>query len=430
MLFEDNIPFLILKILITLISTMGLMLSTTNFRLFKRRSMSIVIGAGFVFYVILSSYAIIYFGGYEHFLRVFFVTISLPAIFLLYIISVEPFAKLVFTHATHILVSLYIAASSTLLNTALHGTMLSDILLRLLAYLLMIVFSFCFVRHIYLDFISMITKGWEILSLIPCAFIIFGLTIAFYPEHYTKRPASVVLLYLLCGVIVITYTAICGYLRMQYQQMAAEQNREILELQVQNIRKETMNIEELMEQAKITRHDTRHMLTTIASLAENGNAQAILDYVNTAASSCDVTVPAHYCRDPILDATLSSYLGQATVMGIALETSLSIPDVLPTDSAELAICFANALMIAIKECEKLPEKERKIVIKCIEKPKFMFEILNPCKGKINFNKNNIPDSSEIDLKISTQSIIAFCRRHDAFYSFMEENGWFKVMVTL
>ncbi|MDO4165831.1 MAG: GHKL domain-containing protein [Eubacteriales bacterium] len=345
-------------------------------------------------------------------------------------ISNEPFPRLVFTRTTHILVSLYIAATVTLLNTALHGTELSDILLRLLVYLLIILFDFHFVRRIYLDSISMVRKGWGVLSLIPCALIILAVTLAFYPEHYTKRPEGIVMIYLLGAVIVIIYAAIGGYLFMQYHRLAAEQNREILEWQVQNIQRETANIETLAEQTRIIRHDTRHILSTIGFLAENKDMQAILDFIKTTAKIPDIPEAFHYCNDPVLDATLSSYLKSAKESGISLETSLSIPDKLPVDSAELAICFANALENAIKCCENLPENERKIIVKCIYKPKLMFEIANPYKGKITFDKNNLPKSSESSLKIGSRSIMAFCEKHDAFYAFTAENGWFKVTVAL
>ncbi|MBP3477802.1 MAG: sensor histidine kinase [Lachnospiraceae bacterium] len=430
MLFEENIIFLVLKVLITFAGTIGMMISTTDFRFVKRKFVSIVIFGIYSLYVVLSTYAIIYFLDYAHFLRVFLLTISCPAVFLLHNISDEPFPRLVFTRATHILISLYIAATVTLLNTALHGTELSDILLRLLIYLLIILFDFYFVRRIYLNLISTIRKGWGTLSLIPCAFIILAVTIAFYPEHYAKRPASIVMIYLLGAVIVIIYSAIGFYLSIQYHRLSAEQNREILEWQVQNIQRKTANIENLTEQTKIIRHDTRHMLSTIAALAENKDMQAILDFIKTTAKIPDLPESLHYCNDPLLDATLSSYLKSAEESGITLETSFSIPDHLPVDSAELAICFANALGNAIKCCEKLPEEERKIIVKCIYKPKLMFEIANPYKGKITFDRNNLPQSSESSIKIGIRSIIAFCEKHDAFYTFTAENGWFKVTVAL
>ena len=430
MLFEDNIIFLILKVMITFTGTLGMMGSTTKFRCVKEKPISIIIFASYFLYVIISSYAIIYFFSYQHLLRVFILTISCPAILLLHNISDEPFPRLVFIRATHILVSLYIAGTITLLNTALHGTELSDILMRLLAYLLIILFDFHFMRRIYLDFITEVKKGWGILSLIPCALIILAVALAFYPEHYSKRPTSVVMIYLLGVVIVILYTAIGIFLSLQYHRQEIEHNRKILELQVQNIQREAADMEKIAEQTKIIRHDTRHILSTIASLAESGDMQTILDFTGIARQKPDMPEAFHYCTDALLDTTLYSYLKSAEESGILLQTSVTIPEVLPINSAGLAICFANALGNAIECCEKLPEEKRKIIFHCIGKPKLMFEIKNPQPDRITFGRNGLPRLPEGGMETHVRSIVAFCEKYDAFYSFTAENGWFKVIVTL
>ena len=430
MLFEENISFLILKVLITCAGTFGMMGSTVKYRFVKKKPVSIIIFGAYVLYIAVSTYAIIYFFDYEHFLKVFILTISCPAILLLHNISDEPFPRLVFTRATHILASLYIAATITLVNTALHGTELSDILMRLLVYLVVILLDFHFVRPIYLDFITEIKKGWGILSLIPCVLIVLAVTLAVYPEHYTRHPTGVLMIYLLGIVIVVLYATIGLYLSLLYHRQFAEQNREILRLQVQNIERETADIENLARQTRIIRHDTRHMLSTIASLAENGDMQAILDFIGTADRSPDMPETCHYCKDPLLDATLCSYLKSAEKSGIPVQTSLAIPDTLPVESAGLAICFANALHNAIESCQKLPEKERKIIFKCIDKPRLMFEIGSPYQGRIAFDRNGLPKSAEGGMETHIRSIVAFCERHHAFYSFTTENGWFKVTVTL
>ena len=172
------------------------------------------------------------------------------------------------------------------------------------------------------------------------------------------------------------------------------------------------------------------MLSTIASLAESGDMQAILDFIGTADRSPDMPELCRYCRDPLLDATLCSYLKSAEESGILLQTSLAIPDTLPVDTAGLAICFANALGNAIEGCQKLPEKERKIVFKCIDKPRLMFEIGSSYPGRLAFDRNGLPKSPEGGTETHIRSIVAFCEKHDAFYSFTAENGWFKVTVAL
>ena len=92
----------------------------------------------YLFYVVISTAAIIYFRGFLFLTRVFAFTISLPAILMIYkLAKVQP-ALAVFTHATQILFSLYVTATVTLINTAIHGSAFSDFLLRLTAYLLII----------------------------------------------------------------------------------------------------------------------------------------------------------------------------------------------------------------------------------------------------------------------------------------------------
>ena len=431
MLFEDNLAFLVLKILIIFAGTIAMMASTVNFKIIQRKAACMAVILGYAVFVVLSTFLIIYYFSYEHFLRVFILTISLPAVLLLRKISDEQFAKLVFTGATQILVSLYISATVTLINTALHGNELSDILLRLLCYLLAVLLDFRFVRHIWLDSVSMIKKGWGVLSLIPCAFIILAVTVALYPEHYAKRPLSAVTLYLLGAVIVAVYFSIGSYLSMQYRRVQSEQNREILELQLENIRRENADIEALEKQTKIIRHDLRHILSTVAALAESGDMQAVLDFAaNTAELSEDIPKPRRYCSDPILDATLSGYLASAREADIELETSVSLPDVLPVDSSELSVCFANMLESAIRACMTLAEDERRMSVRCIHSPKLMFEVACPYHGKLSFDKKGLPKPPDGGFGSSFRSIASFCERHDAIYSFTADNGRLRIMVAL
>lgn len=287
MLFEDNLVFLVLKFLIIFAGTVAMMASTTRFKTIRKKAAGIAVISGCAVFVVLSTFLIIYFFGYESFLRVFILTVSCPAVLLFFKLSDEPFSKLVFTGATHILVSLYIAATVTLINTALNGNELSDVLLRLLSYLLAVLFDFYFVRRIWLDFVGIIKKGWGVLSLIPCAFIVLSVTTALYPEHYTKRPLSVITLYLLGAVIIAVYFSIGSYLSLQYRRLRSKQNEEIMELQLENIKKENADIEALEKQTKIIRHDLRHVLSTVAALAESGDTQAILDFVDNAAELSD-----------------------------------------------------------------------------------------------------------------------------------------------
>lgn len=60
----------------------------------------------------------------------------------------------------------------------------------------------------------------------------------------------------------------------------------------------------------------------------------------------------------------------------------------------------------------------------------MFEIENPYHGQISFRKNGLPKPHESNHGIGTRSIMAFCEKHNAFYAFSAQGGWFKLVITL
>ena len=129
------------------------------------------------------------FFSYQLLLRVFILTISRPAILLLHNMSDEPFPRLcIHPCDAHTCIFIHCRGTITLINTALHGTELSDILMRLLAYMLIILFDFHFMRRIYLDFITEIKKGWGILSPDSMCADYPSRSTCFLSEHYSKRP--------------------------------------------------------------------------------------------------------------------------------------------------------------------------------------------------------------------------------------------------
>ena len=428
MLFENNIPYAVIKILLIVVGTLGMMFSTTEFK-YKPKQ---IVPTFFLYllYVAGSSAAIIVLFGYTFFLRIFLLTISAPAIYISFrLVSDQP-SKTVFNYATQILLSLYISASVTLINTKILGSEMTDFLIRLAVYSIIIIVEYRFLRRPFLRIFSMLQKGWLILALIPCSLMILSVALATYPVPYTENPTGIVFIYLLGVVSIIIYFSIFQYLFMQYRFQTAKQNMELLEFQVENLKGKITQDAALAEQSRIDKHDTRHRFQTVAYLLENGNTSEALEYITQSVSQFQAETSVSYCKDILLNATLSSYFGLAKKAGITLETHLSLTDTLPVDSGEYSIVIANALENAIKACCSFPEEQRIIIFRCICKPKLMLEISNPCGDDVVFSNDGIPLSKEKEHGIGTRSIMAFCKKYDAFYSFSSENGQFTLKVVL
>lgn len=428
MIFDNNMAYQIYRILLSIFGTLGMIISITPMKKSHKRNLLIL--GGYVVYAVVFSCLSLRFLGFVTFLRSAVFTVSLPGVAAIYMAADTSIPRHIFKCLSQLLLSLYLIISMTLLNTLLGGSLLSSAILLFFAYTAMIFLEFFFLRTYFLDMIEIITKGWGILTLIPSSFLLFVMVLVLHPVHYTQNPSFVILFYMTGSVILIIYYAVFQYLRTQYQYQMDEQNREILEVQMQGIKKHAEDTKRNAEEVRRIWQDTHRMLSGIAALAREGNAEAILSFVAESSALSPLPAPAHYCSDPILNATLTAYLSRAENSGITIDLHLAIPEILPVDSAELSICFANALENAIKACEELPRNERKIILRCIHKPAFMFEIENPYKGRITFGRNGLPISTKTGHGLGTRSIMAFCEKHNAFYDFSAEGGWFRVMITL
>lgn len=428
MLFENNIPYVTLKVILIVIGTLGMMCSTTKFK-HSAKQIALILFL-YLCYVAISSAAIITLFGYTFFLRIFLLTISAPAIYLSFRLAGDQPSKAVFSYTTQILFSLYVSATITLVNAKIHGTELCDFLLRLAVYFIIILLEYRFLRRPFLQLYAITKNGWLILALVPCSLTVFSVALATYPVPYTENPSGVFFLYLLGAVIIMIYFSVFQYLFTQYRFQTTKQNMELLKLQVGNLKDKMAEDAAAVEQSLIDKHDTRHRFQTVASLLENGQTSEALDYIAQSVNHLQTESTVTYCKDILLNATLSSYFEQARKAGIALETHLSLPDAFPVDSGEFSIVIANALENAIKACCLLPKEQRKIICKCIYKPKLMLEISNPFSNDVVFSEDGYPLSKEKEHGIGTRSISAFCKKYNALCSFSLENGWFILKVVL
>ncbi len=428
MLFEDNISYVTLKLLLMVTGTLGMVASVTKFKHEAKRIILILFA--YLCYVAASGAVIIVLFGYTVFLRVCLLTVSVPGVYLCFRLEGDKPSKAVFNYASQILLSAYVCVSITLIIPKIHGSELTDFLLRLTAYCVIILLEYRFLRRPFLALSSIVQNGWLILAAIPCSLLVLSFALASYPVRYTENPTGVIFFYLLGVVIIILYFSIFQYLFMQYRFQTASHNIELIKFQIENLKGKMEHDAMAAEQSRIDRHDTRHRFQTAAYLLENGKVSEALDYITQSLNQVQAESSVTYCKDILLNATLSSYFEQAKRAGIALKTHLSFPDTLPVDSGGLSVVLANALENAIKACCLLPEEQRAIICKCIYKPRLMLEISNPCKDDIIFSKEGIPLSKEKEHGIGTRSIVAFCKKYGALCSFSLEDGWFALKIVL
>lgn len=423
-----DIFFLTFRTLIITIMTMGMMACMTDFRLKRWKLLWIVVG--YSLWVVASTLVLLRLGGELLLLRVFFLTISIPATFLTYWAANDTPVQAIFNYTTQILVSALSASIIRWLTESLGFSRLVHILLLCVFYFITIYLECRFLRRPFRMLVQVMPTRWGILTLIPCVFCGYLILLSAWPGSYLENAHQRVYLYAAIVPIIIVYIAVFRSLLGQYHAQMERQSAALLTIQISVLKEKLQKSKEVEENIRIQRHDLRHQLQAVTELVAQGDRNAALEFLDAAQKRLDEQKVVRWCRPPILDAVFSSYFNQAKHQDIEVEAKISLPDTLPVDEGELAIVVANALENAIHANLALPLEQRKIRCKMIGIPNIMLEISNTCAGTVSFDSNGLPLAKREGHGLGVQSICAFCRKNAAMCQFDLTDGWFRMRLVL
>lgn len=116
-------------------------------------------------------------------------------------------------------------------------------------------------------------------------------------------------------------------------------------------------LQEHMRQTARLRHDFRHSIRLIASLAEKGDTDSIRSHlaeyeIGLANTSAD------YCENPALNALFGYYHEMADAAEIRTEWHIELPEPLPFLELDMAALFGNLMENAISGCRTVPKEAR------------------------------------------------------------------------
>ena len=424
----DHVMFLLFRAYFITLMTVGMMASLTEFRFGRRKLLGIM--AVYSAWVVGSSLALLYFGGELLLLRLFLVTISVPATALTYWAANDTPTQAVFNYMTQILLSVLAASVIRHITSVLGLSALMNILLMGIFYGTAIYLEWRFLRKPFRVLIKAIPAHWGILTLIPCVFCAYLIFVASWPGSYLDNPVQMIYAYAAVVPLVVVYIAVFRSLLGQYRIQMERQNAALMTVQISALREKLHEMEEVEERIRVQRHDLRHQLQTAAELLSRGDRESALNFLDTARKRLDERREIHWCRSPVLDAVFSSYFAQAQGQGVLVEAKISLPEQLPVDEGELAIVLANALENAIHANLLLPTKQRKIRCRMVGTPGVMLELSNPCTDDVIFDSNGLPIAQRKGHGLGVQSVSAFCHKNGAVCQFDLTDGWFRLRLIL
>lgn len=130
------------------------------------------------------------------------------------------------------------------------------------------------------------------------------------------------------------------------------------------------------------RHDYRNHIGTIKALAQSGNMEELLRYVDMLESDLNTVDLPVKTGNPMADAILGSKLALAAERHIPVKTTVQIPVRFGFPELDLCVILGNLLDNAIEASLSLPEGERMIrVYMDIKETRLYLSVTNLCAGK-------------------------------------------------
>lgn len=117
-------------------------------------------------------------------------------------------------------------------------------------------------------------------------------------------------------------------------------------------------LQEHMRQTARLRHDFRHSVRLLASLAEHDDIDSIRKHLAEYQVSIDDNIIVNYSKNAALNALFGYYQEMASSADIETDWRIVLPDPLPFPELDMAALFGNLLENAIAGCRTLPSGPR------------------------------------------------------------------------
>jgi len=245
-------------------------------------------------------------------------------------------------------------------ETWLTGMSLEAVAFQLALSLLMLALVWLIRRQIVrvidlLDFPNV----WYSTVLLSVLFLVFNaIADLVTPELYqADNPYHLFPLLQVCGfaLLLCIYVLFYQCAQLMWERAQLEQRTQLLEMQSHQYQV----LQEHMRQTARLRHDFRHSIRLLSTLAEQGELADIRSHLAEYEHSLTENTPVSYCANAALNALFGYYYDIAVSTGVDTDWKIELPDPLTVSELDLASLFGNLLENGIQGCQTLPEGKRK-----------------------------------------------------------------------
>jgi len=272
------------------------------------------------------------------------------------------------------------------------------------------------------------TRSVCIFGITPILYYLFDYIVVVYTNLWTSY-ASIVgefLTFFLCAIFLI----FCIVYYKEYEQKTNAQQKElIINLIIEEQKKELEAIKRNEHEIHLLRHDMRLLLTTLFIAVENNDKETSQKMIASYINDIDATTIKKFCSNTTINYVISAFARKCEELEIELICQISMSK-LTCDETLLATIISNALDNAINAQQQFPIGRRGIEI-----------MLKDLNGKLLFSTKNtfktkpvlidgIPKSNHTGHGYGSQSIAYLTERLGGVCQFTIDGNYFIVRVII
>lgn len=191
------------------------------------------------------------------------------------------------------------------------------------------------------------------------------------------------------------------------------------------------SLSEKIEETKRVRHDLKHHFAAIQGFLVQKEYDKLSEYIKKRTSFVPNDEKFIFCENVTVNAVLSYYYKKAKESGSLMNVKASIPNRLKVQDVELWVLFGNLLENAIEACERITDKERKIIVKAYYKGNTLFILVDNVVNEelIKKSSSGFVSSKNSDMHgVGIESICFLSEKLGGKADFEVKDGWFLASV--
>lgn len=276
------------------------------------------------------------------------------------------------------------------------------------------------------------TPGVWYIAVVVCT-VFLGVNLFSLPMSYSVlragrlRPISILLEASACAALIALFTLLYRGARLLIRSAQLRERSQIFEREAHEYRA----LRTYMDETARLRHDFRHSVHLLSSLAERGDLDSIREYLRSYETTALASPPANYCRNSALNALFQYYGSLAEGAGIDTGFDLDLPDPLPYPELDLASVFGNLLDNAIAGCMSVPEAQRRLRLTTRTHGGSLYIVAtNTFDGRVRRDRHRYLSTKHAGQGTGLSSITAVAERHGGHAVFSNEDLEFHADVVL